>query len=152
MTIVCLSSIYTCSKFSLNIFVFINLQFFMYVLQKKIVKWKEKNPWCRSIVFWYQVKLWIFSPGFGLATSPAIVYPCSRHARTVTVVEHAQFPLMFLKSILAHHGIFSQLFFLLFIFRKINYPLFCLIVISTGKSSKFERKGKIVSIRTSKLE
>ena len=122
---------------------------------------KEKNPWCRSIVFWFHVKLWILSPGIANGqmseTSLGIMPSCSRHARTETWWEHSQFHVMFSAGYTWHHGMFffSPFFSLCFVPTIFSYwylgrlpILFSVLLLflqvwKKKKSSKFESEGRI---------
>ena len=91
-----------------------------------------------------------FRHGHSSVTSPAIVHPCSRLARTVTWREHSQFPDVFCRQHLftLDFFFFSPLFLSYQHLERLTIHFFCPIVISTGmnenKSSKFESEGRII--------
>ena len=82
-------------------------------------------------------------------TSPAIVHPCSRFARTVTWRELSQFSMICSTDNTCSPWIFFcfHYFFSYLYLERSTIHFFCPIVISTGmienKNSKFESEGRI---------
>ena len=120
--------------------------------------WNEKKTWCRSIVFWYHMKFWIFSPGFGLAIWAWQVQQLCTLALIMLELYLGEnihnFSWCFLKTTLEHHGKkFPNCFFSFLYLERLtvlcSVPLLFLQVrMNENKSLKFENEGKIIGTRT----